>query len=663
MQRSAIEKTRDAQPQSSLESERENRSVLACVSASPSNRKVIASAARFARGSRRSFTALYIDDGRLREDDKGLLENLQLARNLGAQIERISQKDVISAITQYARQNGVTDLFIGYSGPSSRIFSQHHPAYRLIQELPEADVHIIADASVQLRPSGLESRIPGRINFKDILRLILIMSIATALCVVVDHSRFSNSNIVTIYILAVLITAAMTAERIYGIIAAVLYILLFNFLFITPRFSFLVYDPDYMVTYLVSVIAAIITGNISSRMKEITLRSRMHAYQTQILLNASESLQRAQGMDQIIQITVSRLKELLGREITYCDTDTIRNDPQAIRLFVGTEADESYMNKCRDAVDWTLEHNQRAGWGTDHYSDLDHQYLCVRTGDEIYGILSVDGSAGPLNQFEENILLALISECALSIEGEKNRKEREEAQIIAENERFRSKLLRSVSHDLRTPLTSISGNAANLLTHAEEFTQDERNDIYSDIYEDSIWLIDLVENLLMITRLEEKVDIHPTGEVVADVLETAVENARRHRCEQQIILEADNECLVAEMDVPLILQVVDNLIGNAVKHTPPSTKIRVRDWREGDLVYISVSDDGPGISPEDKSHIFEMFYTGKQQEADSSRSLGLGLNLCRSILERHGQTIECRDNTPCGAEFVFSLKIWEGQET
>ncbi len=610
-----------------------------------------------------SFTALYIDDGKLRGDDESLLNNLEFAVSMGAKIEKISQKDVISAITQYARKNGIKDLFIGYSGPSSRIFSQHHPAYRLIRELPEADVHIIADASVQLRPSGLEKTVHGRINVRDFFRMAMIMSAATALSIVVDRSRFSNSNIVTIYILAVLITAAMTAERIYGIIAAVLYILLFNYLFIEPRFSLLVYDPDYMVTYLVSVIAAIITGNISSRMKEITLRSRMHAYQAQILLNASESLQRAQGTGEIIKITVSRLGELLGREISYCDAETIRDDPEAARSFAGSRTDGEYTEKYREALEWTLEHNQRAGWGTDHYPELDHQYLSVRSGDEIYGILSVEGSEGPLNVFEENILLALISECALSMEGEKNRKEREEAQIIAENERFRSKLLRSVSHDLRTPLTSISGNASNLLNHADGFTQEEKNDIYADIYADSIWLIDLVENLLMITRLEEKVDIHPTGEVVADVLATAVENARRHRCGQQIILEPDNECLVAEMDVPLILQVVDNLIGNAVKHTPSSTKILVRDWREDDLVCISVSDDGPGISPEDKSHIFDMFYTGKQQEADSSRSLGLGLNLCRSILEKHGQKIECRDNTPCGTVFLFTLKIWEGQES
>ena len=260
-------------------------------------------------------------------------------------------------------------------------------------------------------------------------------------------------------------------------------------------------------------------------------------------------------------------------------------------------------------------------------------------------MIGVDLARSPLNQFEENILLSLISECALSLESEKNRKEREAAQIIAENEKFRSKLLRSVSHDLRTPLTSISGNAANLLAHEDRFSPEERRDIYSDIYEDAVWLTNLIENLLAITRLEERVALHPTGEIVADVLQAAVENVRRHVKGHTILLEADSDCLVAEMDVPLIMQVLNN-----------------HDWLQGDHVMVSVSDDGPGIAPEDLPHIFELFYTGKKQGADADRSLGLGLNLCRSIVEAHGQTIEVRDNIPHGAIFIFSLQQWKGND-
>lgn len=549
---------------------------------------------------------------------------MELAGSFGASVETVAGKDVLGAIMEYARDRAVTDLFIGYSGPSNKTYFRHLPAYRLVHSLPDVDVHIIPDASVQLRPSRLETREKHRLNGRDFIRMGSVMAAATFISYLFDKSPFSNSNIITIYILAVLITSMITAERIYGIIAAILYILLFNFLFIEPRFTFAVYDLNYLVTYLVSIIAAVITGNISSKMKQFTLQARASAYQTQILLNASELFQRSGSADEITQTAVGQLRDLLGREIQFIPAE----DPS----------------------------------GTERYPEGKYQHLAVRTGSRVYGTMAVAADRGDMNGFEENILLSLISECALALENDRNRKEREEAQIIAENERFRSKLLRSISHDLRTPLTSISGNASNLLDHARNLDDEEKKRIYRDISSDAIWLIDLVENLLAITRIENNLEIHPTGEVVADVLSAAVSNVNRHQSGHTIILNADNDCLVAWMDVPLILQVVINLLNNAVKHTPPSTNVTISDYREGDKVIISIADDGPGISEEDKPHIFDLFYTGSRAEADSSRSLGLGLNLCRSILASHGQEIRVEDVHPHGAAFLFSLDLWKGNE-
>ena len=624
----------------------ENISVLVCLSGSPSNRKVIRTAARYARGNGKSLTALYVDNGRISRDDPALAGNIALAASLGAHVETVVQRDILGAVTEYARRMAVTDLFIGYSGPSRLGTSRHLAAYRLVKNLPEVDVHIIPSASSVLKPSELRSEPRPRLNSRDILTTAFIMAAATGISVLFDRSRFSNSNIITIYILAILITSVMTAERIYGIISAVLYILLFNFLFIDPRFSLLVYDPNYMVTYFVSVIAAVITSNISSKMKETTLQARINAYQAQILLNASEQLQRADGSREITSITVSQLSELLGREILFF--------PVSGGRFTDEEIPE------REAAGWTLLHNQRAGWGTHHFPHSGYQFLSVRTGSAIYGIVGVHRTSKDLTSFEENILLSLISECALSLESENNRKGREEAQIIATNERFRSNLLRSISHDLRTPLTSISGNASNLLSHAGELSEADKNGIYSDIYEDSVWLTHLVENLLSITRLEESVGIHPVTEVVADVLENAVAAAQRHRSSHTIVLERDTECLMAVMDVSLILQVLSNLISNAVKYTPDGSTVRIRDWREGDQVIVSVSDNGPGISGDDKLHVFDLFYTGKHGGADSSRSLGLGLNLCQSILAAHHQKIWVADVLPHGADFRFTLQLAKG---
>ena len=505
-----------------------------------------------------------------------------------------------------------------------------------------------------------------RLNVHDFLILVVIMTVATVLSVLFDRSRFSNSNIITIYILAVLITSVMTAERIYGVISAVLYILLFNFFFIDPRFSFLVYDPYYMVTYFVSIIAAVITSNVSSKMKQSMLQARMNAYQAQVLLNASEQLKKAASKEEIAQITASQLCQLLRRDIVFYPVENGQLDdsqkPVGASMKTGIISHDTSVvqdAQATAAMEEALRCNHRTGWGTTRFPELPCQFLCVRTENDAYGVIAVEAEKRSLNIFEKNILLSVIGECALSFESEKNRKGREEAQIIAENEYFRSKLLRSISHDLRTPLTSIIGNSANLLGHAEAFSLDERMAIYSDINEDATWLMDLVENLLSITRLEECVSLQLMAEVVADVLSAAVETAKRHKKDHSIVLECDDDCLVAFMDVSLILQVLNNLLTNAVKYTPPGTVIRVRDWKEGEHVMVSVSDEGPGISDDEKQKVFELFYTGKETCADSGRCLGLGLNLCRSILEAHGQTIRVEDNLPHGSVFIFSLALAE----
>ena len=632
--------------------------VLVCLSASPSNQKVLRSAARFARENSKAFTALFVDNGKRTRNDPYLQKNMEMAKSLGAAVEIVIQTDVLGAIVDYAAEHGVTHLFIGYSGPSKGgPFLRHLPVYRLVNSLPDVDVHIIPGSVMSLRPSGLIVKERSVLNLDDFLKLAIIMICATAISAVFDRSRFSNSNIITIYILAVLLTSVTTAASIYGIIAAVLYILLFNFLFIDPRFTLLVYDPYYMVTYLVSVIAAIITGNLSSRMKRSMQQATNNAYQAQILLNTSELLQQAESCSEIIGVITMQLKELLGRDAIFFYTEAGEEQLLADEAFAKIKSvpDEN-------AIRWTFKHGIRAGWGTRYYPEAAYQYLSVRTGNSNYGIIAIAGGKNDLNPFEENLLLSLIGACSLSLESERNRKEREAAQIIAENERFRSKLLRSVSHDLRTPLTSISGNAANLQMHEEELSAAERKQIYSDIYEDAIWLIDLVENLLSITKLEEHVEISLTGEVVSDVLAAAAGHARRHKSGHHILLACDDECLVARMDVSLILQVMNNLISNAVKHTPQDTTIRVWDRREGDKVLIGVTDDGPGIPDEEKARIFDLFYTGKQAGADSSKSLGLGLNLCKSIVEAHGETILVKDNMPSGASFEFTLKIWEGAD-
>ena len=258
------------------------------------------------------------------------------------------------------------------------------------------------------------------------------------------------------------------------------------------------------------------------------------------------------------------------------------------------------------------------------------------------------------------MLIVSIITVTLAIQNIRNIEEKERAALLAKNEQLRADLLRAISHDLRTPLTSISGNAANLLANDTRLEEDTRHQIFLDIYDDSMWLINLVENLLSITRIEDgRMNLRLSTELVGEVIEEALRHTNRQSDEHTIRMELPDELLLARMDARLIVQVLINLVDNAVKYTPAGSTITVSAREQDGFAAISVLDDGPGIAPEIRSHVFEMFYTGEHKVADSRRSLGLGLALCKAIVDAHGGTITLADNPPHGCNFTFTVPLGE----
>jgi len=248
----------------------------------------------------------------------------------------------------------------------------------------------------------------------------------------------------------------------------------------------------------------------------------------------------------------------------------------------------------------------------------------------------------------------------LAMEKDRNAREKEEASIMAKNEQMRANLLRTISHDLRTPLTSISGNASNLLMKSESFYEDKKKQRYADIYDDSMWLISVVENLLSVTRLENRnVDLKLSAELIDEVIEEALQHIHKDHVDHELTTEIADEILMAKMDAKLITQVIINIVNNAIKYTQLGSEIVIRAWKEKKYIMVSVTDNGPGISDDEKQQVFEMFYSGKKEVADSRRSLGLGLALCKTIITAHGGELFVTDHDPTGAVFTFSLPAEE----
>ena len=268
----------------------------------------------------------------------------------------------------------------------------------------------------------------------------------------------------------------------------------------------------------------------------------------------------------------------------------------------------------------------------------------------------------PPDAFEKNLLISMLDECGLILERRKLRVEKQNAEMKTQQEQLRANLLRAISHDLRTPLTSISGNAGVLMEKSISLSEEKKQEIYTSIYDDSMWLVNLTENLLSITRIENgTLQLQMNAELLDDVFREAMAHIDRKASEHEITVSLSDDMLMADMDARLIIQVIINIVNNAIKYTPVGSHICLSAEKENGLVCVKVADDGAGISDEAKKHLFDMFYTvrGENASSDSRRGLGLGLSLCKSIVEAHGGTISVRDNIPHGTVFAFTLPLEE----
>lgn len=494
----------------------------------------------------------------------------------------------------------------------------------------------------------------------DILKCIAILLASSLIGIAFRNLGFAEANIITVYVLGVLVSAVITKHQIYSLISSVVSVLIFNFLFTEPKFTLQAYNRGYPVTFLIMFIAAFLTGSLAIRLKNQAKQEARSAYRTKVLLDTNQLLQQAKDRKEIVSVTANQLLKLLGKDIIFYFAENGKLKEPHIYSVTEENIEECISEHEKAVAEWVLKNNKHAGTTTETLSNSKCLYLAVRVNSIVYGVVGIVMREKSLDSFENSILLSLLGECALALENEKNAREKQEAAILAKNEQLRADLLRAISHDLRTPLTSISGNASNLLSNGDYFDADTKKQLYTDIYDDSMWLVGLVENLLAVTRIEEgRLNLRVTEDLVDDVIAEALRHINRKSVEHYISSESKEEFLLAKMEAKLIVQVVINIVDNAIKYTPKGSHIMIRTKKQGDKVVVSIADDGEGIPDDMKPQVFDMFYSGANQIADSRRSLGLGLSLCKSIINAHGGEITVSDNRPHGTVFTFTLPAGE----
>ena len=643
--------------------------ILVCLSSSPSNERIVRMAGKMAQAFSGSLTALYVqtpgDADMNAEDTVRLQANMRLAQQFGAEIITTHGEDVATQIAEYARLSDVTKIVIGRSGVQRRHFwSEPTLTERLITLAPEVDIHIIPDVEAyksyrRKRPLTIRPAFP---TAWELLLTIGILAAATVIGWAFLRLGFANANIIMVYLLGVLLTSAFTSGYTCGVLSAFLSVILFNYFLTEPRLSLAAYGSKYPITFAVMFAAALLTGTLAAKLKAHAQLSARDAYRTKLLFDMNRQLQKAETPDEVYQMTATQIQKLMQRDVliypaqgdALLDGNVYPADGSSPYCIPDTDQEQN-------VIQWVWQNRKRAGATTQNFPKAKRLYLAIRTGQQVFGVVGI-----PIDQknqpdaFTSSVLFSILGECALALESLRNAEEKEKAAVLAKNEQLRANLLRSISHDLRTPLTAISGNADTLLHSYNVLDEQTRKQIFTDIYDDAQWLTGLVENLLSVTKIADgSVKLRLSDQVVDDIVSESLRHIDRRSAEHHITVDCGDEPLLVRVDAGLIVQVLINLVNNAVKYTPAGSNIRITAIPRENMAEICVSDNGPGIPDELKERVFEMFFTGDNPIGDSRRSLGLGLTLCQAIIHAHHGEMTLKGNSPHGCIFSFTVPLSE----
>lgn len=486
--------------------------------------------------------------------------------------------------------------------------------------------------------------------------IITIGLIALLLAITIPiRAHVDNMNIILIYTLFVLIISSLTPGYFYGFVSAVLCTFLFDF-FINPPWDAFEYTIKLPVTLFIMLIVTVASSAIAAYMKKITRISNKREEQANLLYEMTQELIEAKDKESIIRVANSYLASQLQRSVVFYIGNPQQNNayvtsfPNDLKL-----KDFEPVQEIRTARH-AYEKNMPCGYGTSYNGDHNIYYYPIKSS-LLTAVVGVSCLAGPLDD-DKNFISVVISQAILALEKQMSQEKQRQSQLESEREKTRNSLLRAISHDLRTPLTSISGASEALLDQGLNLDPRESRELIRDIKEETQWLIRIVENLLTVTRLiDTNQHINPSLEAAEEVVGQSVRIIRKWYPDWSIHVRAPEQTIFVPMDATLISQVLLNLLENAVKHSRPEDLIFVNLKKDDNYAVFEVSDSGTGISEDLLENLFDSPTGASVRPTDSDSGSGIGLSICSAIVKAHGGTIHGENKETKGASFTFKLPL------
>lgn len=498
---------------------------------------------------------------------------------------------------------------------------------------------------------------------KNLIIMVVIMFICTTTSLLFDFIKMSESNIVMIYLLGVLLFSFLAEGYLYSFFAAVCTVLLYNFFFTEPNYTFKVNNPDYLITFFVMFIVGTITSMLTIRVKlERQLVKDREEYISS-LYYIEKRLLNVKSVEELAKISAEEISNQFHANVLVKFLDSA-----GILLYRTVEGEDVFQgNYDGRACLETYQSGSPCGRGTTLFPNANAYYAPILSQNGVLGVIGVSLADNlPLMNTQRSLVEVITPQIAVVLERERIYEKQQHTKMEIQAERLRADMLRTISHDLRTPLAGIMGMASTGLDNYEKISDEVKKNFLQSIYEDADWLNELVENVLQTTRYEEgRVKLNIEEEAAEEIITEAVTHVKRHAFKHQILVRIPDEIILIRVDGVLIRQVIVNILNNAINYSSDESQIIVSLYCKENRVIFEVKDNGPGISKEELLHIFEPYHSrnvsGNANKSAKRKGMGLGLSLCKSIVEAHNGEISIKNNEPHGT--IVSFYVLSDKET
>ncbi|HLH51265.1 MAG TPA: sensor histidine kinase KdpD [Roseiarcus sp.] len=614
--------------------------LLVCIGPDALSETVVRAASRLATGLNATWVAATVQLAGREEADpvriKRIDDALRLAERLGGETERLIGADLPAEILAYAQRENITQIVVGRSqaGLIARLRGRSLSS-AIVRRAQNIDVHIITGDRAQPAPAPWRLAL-GRLS--DLPVVLAAPAVSVAIAVAIGHALelwLRLPNLSMIFLAAVLLCAIRFGIR-SAIAAAFLSFLAYDFFFVEPRYELTIAEPQEFFALVIFLIVAVFTGAIAGRARDQARSAQAHAKTTQSLYELSRKLSGAASLDDILlAATVYAHKTLNARCVALLlpeagELSLVSSWPPVDALDAGETG----------AAKWAFDKAEPAGWRTGTLPNVRFQFRPLATTRGAVGVCGVEPTdpAAPFSPEQERVLTLILEQTAIAIDRSLLVGESVKTAALEENERLRETLLASLSHDLRTPLASITGAVTTLRQFGERIAPEQRADLLASIEEEAARLSRFVANLLDMSRIESGA-INPKRDYVdiADIVRAAVERSRKAFPDRPTTVNLARDLPFIRGDSHLLGQVLFNLLDNAHKYGGESGAI-VHARRENDDIVVSVTDEGPGIKPADLERVFDKFYRGGRADGRKAGT-GLGLSICRGLVEAMGGAI------------------------